>query len=694
MYKTCLLLIGLVLAPTSSAQSQEWFRGNTHAHSNRSDGDSSPEVVVKWYHDHNYNFLVLSDHNTLVDPNQVELPQDKREDFVLIPGEEITGNKIIHTNAFNITTLVPWDYDHKEKSAIIQNHVNGTIEAGGYPILNHPNFHYAVSAQDMLPVKDLRLFEVYNGHPSTNNFGDSTHPSTEAIWDELLTNGMVIYGVASDDTHHLQSFSPSMANPGRGWLMVNASQLAPNEIVTALVNGDFYASSGVFLSRCDKDSLSYSVEADTARTRQELSSLPSVLGRPVSEGTAGYKLEFVGPYGEVLAGVSGTEGTYTVRNSDAYVRARVTLTVQADDDTYEEYYAWGQPVFNEGLLALRSSAVGTATPGALLAGRSASLEVSVVLDDSGETGWPFQQLILDLSSYAGPSEVSLRDTGAGRYVGSATVIPPRNGSYRLAVMMVTPDQERLPLLRVPLAVYPDGDLTIYDDAAGENWTVTTMKGEPDLMSTAFVHTGSFSQAILLTEQTMVTYRSTDPEGVGLFGYTHLEFWVNGGEASGQDPMIAGKKLSQRGIVPEPNTWKQVTVPIAELADPLTLLYFGGWSEYTFYMDDMKLVAEELPTAVEGASEPSAVPAGYGLSQNVPNPFNAVTTITYSVPTTSHVTLTVYSIAGQRLATLVSEEEPAGYHQATWDARGFATGVYIASVKAGDFSAAKKMVLLK
>ncbi|HUH11456.1 MAG TPA: hypothetical protein VMK65_00035, partial [Longimicrobiales bacterium] len=66
------LLLALALPAGLSAQAWSfepaawegsWFRGNTHAHTTESDGDSAPEVVVRWYRDHGYHFLVLSDHN-------------------------------------------------------------------------------------------------------------------------------------------------------------------------------------------------------------------------------------------------------------------------------------------------------------------------------------------------------------------------------------------------------------------------------------------------------------------------------------------------------------------------------------------------------------------------------------------------------------------------------------------------------
>ena len=63
---------------------QNWYMGNTHAHTKIcGHADSSPDVVTKWYHDHGYNFLILSEHNHFIDPDTVQLPLNKRDDFIL-----------------------------------------------------------------------------------------------------------------------------------------------------------------------------------------------------------------------------------------------------------------------------------------------------------------------------------------------------------------------------------------------------------------------------------------------------------------------------------------------------------------------------------------------------------------------------------------------------------------------------------
>jgi hypothetical protein len=90
----------------------------------------------------------------------------------------------------------------------------------------------------------------------------------------------------------------------------------------------------------------------------------------------------------------------------------------------------------------------------------------------------------------------------------------------------------------------------------------------------------------------------------------------------------------------------------------------------------------------------AVPAKFSLSQNYPNPFNAATTIEYALPHATVVRLEVFDILGQRVATVIDGPKPAGYHRARWNAAGLPSGIYFARLRAGNYTAIKKMTLLK
>ena len=120
------------------------------------------------------------------------------------------------------------------------------------PHLNHPNFGWAVTAEDLAAVGSERFYEVYNGHPGVNHRGDKDHPSVERIWD--LVNAIrrtgvdvpPLMGIATDDSHEYHGKPGS--RPGRGWVMVRSRYLTPEHLIRAIKAGDFYASSGVTLA--------------------------------------------------------------------------------------------------------------------------------------------------------------------------------------------------------------------------------------------------------------------------------------------------------------------------------------------------------------------------------------------------------------------------------------------------------------
>ena len=98
-----------------------------------------------------------------------------------------------------------------------------------------------------------------------------------------------------------------------------------------------------------------------------------------------------------------------------------------------------------------------------------------------------------------------------------------------------------------------------------------------------------------------------------------------------------------------------------------------------------------PTAVALGGE---VPEAFALAQNYPNPFNPATTIIYDVAQPSDVRVLVYDLLGKAVATLVDEHHAAGRYEVTFDARGLPSGAYLYTLRAGDFTQTRRLVLLK
>jgi len=108
-----------------------------------------------------------------------------------------------------------------------------------------------------------------------------------------------------------------------------------------------------------------------------------------------------------------------------------------------------------------------------------------------------------------------------------------------------------------------------------------------------------------------------------------------------------------------------------------------------------MILRSTVTAVEDETPVKGkIPNQFKLMQNYPNPFNPVTVIRFALPRTSLVKLVVYDITGREVAVLVNGSLPAGYHSAQWDARNAASGMYIYCIKAGSFTQAKRMIVIK
>ncbi len=109
----------------------------------------------------------------------------------------------------------------------------------------------------------------------------------------------------------------------------------------------------------------------------------------------------------------------------------------------------------------------------------------------------------------------------------------------------------------------------------------------------------------------------------------------------------------------------------------------------FILDDLAFA--ETATGIDLQSN---APSDFKLDQNYPNPFNPVTSIMYTIPEESFVKLKIYNMLGNEVASLVNEEKPAGDYRIKFDASNLPSGVYIYRIQAGNFSATKKLMLIK
>lgn len=416
-------VLGLALLAVSTSQARpaartltaggdlQWYRGNMHTHSHWSDGNDYLESIALWYKQHGYDFLVFTDHNVLANTErwvEVDKTKGKRtaydrlkthfpdwveermtdgklevrlrtfqevsdklaepDKYLLIQGEEISDKfekAPIHLNASNVQEVIAPRGGSSVLEAM-QNNVDAVIaqrERTGVPMivhLNHPNFHYGITAEDLMRVVGEQFFEVYNGHPDVHNAGDHVHASTDRMWDIILTwriaelNLPLMYGLAVDDGHDYHEFGLGESNPGRGWVYVLAKSLTPASLIDALEAGRFYASSGVKLKSVTSSDQGLAVEVDAADgveytveflgTRKGFDARSEEVvdkdGQPI-RATRKYSHDV----GAVLKTVQGPKASYTFDGDELYVRARIVSTRKHPNPSEESEFerAWTQP---------------------------------------------------------------------------------------------------------------------------------------------------------------------------------------------------------------------------------------------------------------------------------------------------------------------------------------------------------------
>ena len=303
----CTFIGGVVAQSNEKKTVTHWYKGNTHTHTLRSDGDSTPEEVVKWYKDNGYNFLFITDHETITPVDELNRSFGVVGQFSVFTAQEVTdrtGGKPYHVNALDVASVIM----PNRGTAPVQNvqlNIDAIRKTGGVPQVNHPNFGWALSAAEIGQLKNVNLMEIFNAHPLVNNLGGGGSPSVESIWDAILSTGKLIFGVASDDVHTVRDLGNSkQPTPGHGWVMVNASDLSQKAIAAALDRGDFYSSTGVELETYSLDRSTISIAVKKERWSK-------------------YNIQFIGRGGKVLQELLDSPATYKIRGDEGYVRVRV-----------------------------------------------------------------------------------------------------------------------------------------------------------------------------------------------------------------------------------------------------------------------------------------------------------------------------------------------------------------------------------
>ncbi|MEM7032874.1 MAG: hypothetical protein AAF629_25215 [Chloroflexota bacterium] len=279
--------------------SKRWLRGNLHAHTCcgrfMDISESGP-----MYASLGYDFLAVTDHNMAPDVDQWQTWQDQAK-LLLIPGEE--NGQTDHILEIGVHTVTPTtDNDYANRAQALQ-------QAGGFVIGCHPQ-EYAHGAQNIHQgLANLHAFEIFNGLRESRGCDE---PANEQLWDEILTAGGRIWGVATDDFHC------QYTTPGHGWVCVQVPETTEEVtwpmIVAQLKAGAFYASTYPAFEyiHLENDQLSAASDRHTKSMR------------------------VIGPGGQILYEARGTKLTWPVEADLAYFRLEAISGVKR---------AWSQPFF-------------------------------------------------------------------------------------------------------------------------------------------------------------------------------------------------------------------------------------------------------------------------------------------------------------------------------------------------------------
>ena len=327
----------VTIVPAAATGPETWLRGSTHVHAKPS-GDSATSIpdVIAWYEQRDYDFIVLTDHNRTSEVGERSTQGSPAvhvspKGLIVLAGIELTYNPVgcmpaghesgqcrIHVNLLGITGRVDGKLEWANRKTDqrvdkYQAALDAQKRLGGIAQLNHPQWFWGMTPEVLTEVarRGMPLVEIANVQFEKWNAGDKDHPSTEALWDAALANGVTLWGVASDDAHHYDAGGKYPA--GGGWVVVK-SRRDPQAIVDALARGRFYASTGVTLARAE-------VERD------------ELVVEVANDDPGSHTIHFIAN-GQTVAITSGKLGRYALPQS-GYLRA----TVHRSDGKR----AWVQP---------------------------------------------------------------------------------------------------------------------------------------------------------------------------------------------------------------------------------------------------------------------------------------------------------------------------------------------------------------
>ncbi len=286
---------------------KRYFRGNLHTHTTRSDGGKTPEEAAAWYREHGYDFVAITDHGQRLD-------RQFDGSILVIPGMELGGVDpyfgMYHAVGLNVFGAPPQQPVNDLGAAI-----RFLSADGGLVQVCHPYWCGMRSAR-MHEIEGVYALEVFNTTCETA----IAKGLSSVHWDDVLSTGRRLWGVAVDDTHW---HSPDY---GGGWVMVQADALDVALLLGALRAGRFYASQG-------PEILEFGVDGDRAYARTSPARRISFMSNYYN----GHCVRATDALGTISEAEWDMRPAAWQSISSSYVRLEV--------DDIQGRRAWSQPIF-------------------------------------------------------------------------------------------------------------------------------------------------------------------------------------------------------------------------------------------------------------------------------------------------------------------------------------------------------------
>lgn len=272
----------------------QWLPGTLHAHGDRTGGRRPNQEVIDDYAKRGYGFVMLAEHDVYTTTE--DLARLDPRGMVLLPGCELTGGPhLLHVMPKRLLTKM----QHDTQTVLDAAREDDSLAVAAHPSWNTNFDHIPVS--QMLAWRGLTGLEVYNG--LIHKLPGSAYAVDK--WDQLLAAGQHVWAFADDDSFIADDVQ-------RGWNVAWVKDRSAEDVVDALRQGRFYASSGVEVTAIHAEGLTIHVETRNAK-----------------------RLHAVGPHGARFASVSDKAMRFTVPDKTSFVR--IEATAGPDE------WAWLQP---------------------------------------------------------------------------------------------------------------------------------------------------------------------------------------------------------------------------------------------------------------------------------------------------------------------------------------------------------------